>query len=178
MTRPGQDVRGFYAALGVQLPGWAQTEASVRCFTNPDAHQHDDRDPSCSVNVKRSVQGTAMHDARRQGITDHPALHDVLLAGSEDDGCRIVGAIRKLSPRSCTPLRQTPALPVARTHRTGTVSALLHPDSRHVDCRRLTAPALRRPRGYDRATFASRAAARRSSQTAARGGQPHATSFQ
>ena len=50
-TLPGVDVRGFYAALGVQLPGWAQTDAPVRCFTDPDAHAHHDRDPSCSVNV-------------------------------------------------------------------------------------------------------------------------------
>ena len=28
-TLPGADVRGFYAALGIELPGWAQQEASV-----------------------------------------------------------------------------------------------------------------------------------------------------
>ena len=50
-TEPGGDVRGFYAALGVPLPGWADTEAPVRCFANPDAHAHEDRHPSCSVNV-------------------------------------------------------------------------------------------------------------------------------
>ncbi|MFZ0382058.1 MAG: toprim domain-containing protein [Solirubrobacteraceae bacterium] len=50
-TQPGGDARGFYAALGVTLPGWAHTEASVRCFTNPDAHAHEDQHPSCSVNV-------------------------------------------------------------------------------------------------------------------------------
>lgn len=50
-TQPGGDARGFYAALGVQLPGWAHTEAPVRCFTNPDAHAHRDRHPSCSVNL-------------------------------------------------------------------------------------------------------------------------------
>ncbi len=50
-TQPGGDVRGFYAALGVPLPGWAHTEAPVRCFTNPDAHKQHDQHPSCSVNV-------------------------------------------------------------------------------------------------------------------------------
>ena len=50
-TQPGGDARGFYAALGVPLPGWAHTEAPVRCFTNPDAHAHHDQHPSCSVNV-------------------------------------------------------------------------------------------------------------------------------
>ena len=51
-TLPGADVRGFYAALGIELPGWAQTEAPVRCFADPDAHRHGDRDPSCSVNLQ------------------------------------------------------------------------------------------------------------------------------
>jgi hypothetical protein len=50
-TRPGGDARGFYAALGVPLPGWAHTEAPVRCFTNPDAHKQHDQHPSSSVNV-------------------------------------------------------------------------------------------------------------------------------
>jgi hypothetical protein len=47
----GADVRSFYQALGIELPGWAHTEAPVRCFTDPDAHQHQDRDASCSVNL-------------------------------------------------------------------------------------------------------------------------------
>ena len=51
-TLPGADVRGFYSALGIELPGWARHEASVACFANPDAHAHGDRDPSCSVNVE------------------------------------------------------------------------------------------------------------------------------
>ena len=50
-TEPGGDVRGFYAALGVPLPAWAHTEAPVRCFADPDAHRHEDRNPSCSVNL-------------------------------------------------------------------------------------------------------------------------------
>jgi hypothetical protein len=50
-TRSGADVRAFYAALGIELAGWAQREASVACFANPDAHARGDRDPSCSVNV-------------------------------------------------------------------------------------------------------------------------------
>jgi len=51
-TLPGADVRGFYRALGVELPGWAKREAPVGCFAAPDAHAHGDRDPSCSVNVE------------------------------------------------------------------------------------------------------------------------------
>jgi DNA primase len=50
-TPTGVDVRGFYQALGIELPGWAHTEAPVRCFADPDSHQHQDRDASCSVNL-------------------------------------------------------------------------------------------------------------------------------
>ena len=46
------DIRGYYEALGVELPGWAQAEASVRCFADPDAHAHQDRNASCSVNLE------------------------------------------------------------------------------------------------------------------------------
>ncbi len=45
------DVRGFYAALGVQLPAWATREAPVHCFADADAHNRADRTPSCSVNL-------------------------------------------------------------------------------------------------------------------------------
>ena len=51
-TLPGADVRGFYRALGIELPGWAKREAPVGCFADPGAHAHGDRDPSCSVNVE------------------------------------------------------------------------------------------------------------------------------
>jgi len=47
----GDDACAFYAALGIELPGWAHTEAPVRCFTDPGAHKREDRDASCSVNV-------------------------------------------------------------------------------------------------------------------------------
>ena len=51
-TPLGGDVRGFYLALGVELPDWAHTEAPVRCFADPDCHQHQDRDASCSVSLQ------------------------------------------------------------------------------------------------------------------------------
>ena len=51
-TLLGADVRGFYRALGIELPGWAKREASVGCFADPGAHARGDRDPSCSVNVE------------------------------------------------------------------------------------------------------------------------------
>jgi hypothetical protein len=49
MTTP--DVRAFYAALGIELPGWPKLEAPIRCFAQPDAHNRGDRSPSCSVNL-------------------------------------------------------------------------------------------------------------------------------
>ena len=52
---PGADVRGFYHALGIELADWAQQEASVACFADPDAHARQDRDASCSVNVEAGV---------------------------------------------------------------------------------------------------------------------------
>ncbi len=53
MTQP--DIRAYYAALGIELAAWAQHEAPVRCFAAPDAHQHQDRGPSCSVNLENGV---------------------------------------------------------------------------------------------------------------------------
>jgi len=53
-TLPGGDVRGFYRALGIELPEWAAREAPAGCFADPDAHAHahGDHDPSCSVNLE------------------------------------------------------------------------------------------------------------------------------
>ena len=51
-TLPGADIRGCYRELGVELPEWATLEAAVRCFADPGAHAHDDRRPSCSVNLE------------------------------------------------------------------------------------------------------------------------------
>lgn len=76
------DVRGFYAALGVELPGWAQSNATVRCFADPDAHAHDDRDPSCSVSLEhgawrcwgRGAQGSAYDAAIALGHTPASAI--------------------------------------------------------------------------------------------------------
>ena len=34
-TLPGADVRGFYTALGIELPAWAKREAPVGCFAAP-----------------------------------------------------------------------------------------------------------------------------------------------
>ncbi len=54
-TLPGADIRGFYQALGIQIPGWAREEASVRCFTDPDAHNNDDHTPSVHLNLEHGA---------------------------------------------------------------------------------------------------------------------------
>jgi hypothetical protein len=51
----GADIRGYYQALGVPLPGWARHEAYVSCFADPDAHRNGDRRPSCSVNLEHGA---------------------------------------------------------------------------------------------------------------------------
>ena len=81
-TLPGADIRGYYAALGIQLPPRAQTEASVRCFVNPDAHRRGDRDPSCSVNLTHGAwhchgcgeKGGAFDAATYTGHSDRAAI--------------------------------------------------------------------------------------------------------
>ena len=72
-TQRGGDVRGFYAALGVPLPGWAHTEAPVRCFTNPDAHAQHDQHPSCSVNLESGAFNC-------HGCGAHGGAYDAALA--------------------------------------------------------------------------------------------------
>jgi hypothetical protein len=81
-TLPGADVRGFYSALGIELPGWAQEEASIACFADPDAHARGDRDPSCSVNVETGAwhcwgcgaKGGAFDAALARGLDSRQAF--------------------------------------------------------------------------------------------------------
>ena len=91
-TEPGGDVRGFYAALGVPLPGWVHTEAPVRCFTNPDGHAHHDRNASCSVNVHSGAfnchgcgaRGGAYDAALAIGQTPREAIDLMIAHGLTD----------------------------------------------------------------------------------------------
>ncbi|MFN2471055.1 MAG: AAA family ATPase [Gaiellaceae bacterium] len=48
------DVRGLFADLGVDLPHGGPN-VGVRCFANPGAHRHNDRDRSASLNVESGV---------------------------------------------------------------------------------------------------------------------------
>src|ERR1700689_3793711 len=86
-TLAGANIRGYYAALGIQIPGWARTEAAVRCFADPDAHHHGDRNPSCSVNLEHGAwhchacgaKGGAFDAATARGYSDRAAI-DLMVA--------------------------------------------------------------------------------------------------
>jgi hypothetical protein len=86
-TLRGADIRGYYAALDVQIPGWARTEATVRCFAEPDTHRRGDRDPSCSVNLEHGAwhchacgaKGGAFDAARARGYSARGAI-DLMVA--------------------------------------------------------------------------------------------------
>lgn len=68
------DVRGFYAALGVELPNRpGAADVAVRCFANAEGHRHGDRNPSCSV----SVESGAWHC---HGCTASGGAYDAALA--------------------------------------------------------------------------------------------------
>lgn len=80
-TLPGADIRGFYAALGVDLPGWSRENAPARCFADPDAHTHQDRTPSTSVDLTTGAwcchgcgaRGSARSAATAVGHSDRSA---------------------------------------------------------------------------------------------------------
>jgi hypothetical protein len=86
-TPPGAQVRGFYLALGIELPEWAKPETPAGCFADPDAHAHGDRDPSCSVNVERGAwhcwgcgaAGGAYDAALVRGLSPRDAI-DLMIA--------------------------------------------------------------------------------------------------
>ena len=71
MTTP--DVRAFYTTLGIELPGWPKLEAPIRCFAQPDAHNHNDRSPSCSVNLASGAWNC-------HGCGAHGGAYDAALA--------------------------------------------------------------------------------------------------
>ena len=105
-TLPGADVRGFYSALGIELPGWAQLEASIACFVDPDAHARGDRDPSCSVNVESGVwhcwgcgaKGGAYDAALARGLGSRQAFELKVAYGLATRGCGSGRPARRSTP--------------------------------------------------------------------------------
>jgi hypothetical protein len=113
-TLAGADIRGYYAALGIQIPGWARTEASIRCFAGADAHQRGDRDPSCSVNLEHGAwhchacgaKGGAFDAATARGCSDRAAI-DLMVAYRLTEHRAYRNANAKRGPR----LRSIPTRP-------------------------------------------------------------------
>ncbi len=105
-TLPGADVRGFYQSLGIELPGWAQHEAPVRCFADPDAHAHGDRDPSCSVNIETGAwhcwgcgaKGGAYDAALARGLDSRQAFE-----------LKVAYGLAERDPKRPRPNRSVPA---------------------------------------------------------------------
>ena len=143
-TLAGADIRGFYCALGVELPDWATVEASVRCFADPDAHAHDDRDPSCSVNLTHGAwhcwgcgaKGGAYDAALRLGRGPRQAM-DLLVAfgiAAPPAAARSRSSRRRRRPpqpptqpgRPTTSPSPRPRLRVDQRHVTRWKSTLLH----------------------------------------------------
>jgi hypothetical protein len=107
-TLAGADIRGFYYALGVELPERATVEASVRCFADPDAHAHDDRDPSCSINLTHGAwhcwgcgaKGGAYDAALRLGRSPRQAMGLLVAYGIAERRSPDAGSSRRRQPRS------------------------------------------------------------------------------
>ncbi len=89
-------VRAFYSALGVDLPTWSNREAPVRCFAQPDAHNHGDRSPSCSVNLASGAwnchgcgaHGGAYDAALHRGHSSRSAMELLIAHGLADPRAR------------------------------------------------------------------------------------------
>ena len=62
-----------YSALGIDLPRWANLNASIRCFANPAAHNRDDRTPSCSVHLTSGA--SKCHGCGAKGGAYDAAIH-------------------------------------------------------------------------------------------------------
>ena len=113
MTPPA-DVPAFYAALGIELPGWAHTNATVRCFADPGAHAHEDRNPSCSVSLEHGAwrcwacgaRGGAYDAALAHGHTPAAAMqllvHHGLAELSDDSDQPRRRVARRTSPNGTT----------------------------------------------------------------------------
>jgi hypothetical protein len=71
LTLPDADIRGYYRQLGIQLPDKTNLEASVPCFADPGAHRREDRDPSCSINLKNGAWNCHGCGARAAPTTPH-----------------------------------------------------------------------------------------------------------
>ena len=127
MTTP--DVRAFYSALGIELPGWPKLEAPVRCFAHPDAHNHGDRSPSCSVNLASGAwnchgcgaHGGAYDAALALGHSPRSAMELLIAHGLAEPRTprpAAAPARPRHQPRPATPHRREPAATLAADEQT------------------------------------------------------------
>ncbi len=122
-TLPGADIRGYYTALGIDLPAWTQEQASARCFAAPDAHQHEDRHPSCSVNLTTGAfnchgcgaHGGAYDAALARGHTPRSAI-DLMIAHDLTDR-RTQTTAQQAAPSTIRSLRKDKAMLLAAPQR-------------------------------------------------------------
>lgn len=105
------DVRGFYEALGVDLPGWAQREAPVRCFASPESHNRGDRSPSTSVNLESGAwcchgcgaHGGAYDAALQIGHTPRSAIELMITHGLIEPRAKATGTSAPRAPVKARP---------------------------------------------------------------------------
>jgi hypothetical protein len=107
-------VRAYYAALGVELPLRSRQEAPIRCFAAPEAHNRGDRNPSCSVNLASGAwnchgcgaRGGAYDAALALGHTPRSAM-DLLIAHNLAEPRTVGRPVPSTAPR----VRRSPARP-------------------------------------------------------------------
>jgi DNA primase len=107
------DIRGFYSALGIELPGFAAANVAVRCFADPDSHAHGDRTPSCSVSTEHGAwrcwgcgaHGGAYDAALLRGHTPRSAMELKIEFGLSESP----GRSEHLAPRHRSVPRRRPA---------------------------------------------------------------------
>jgi 5S rRNA maturation endonuclease (ribonuclease M5) len=116
------NVRAFYASIGIELPVRATLNATVRCFAQPDAHQHGDSSPSCSVSLASGAwnchgcgaRGGAYDAALATGHSPRSAMELLIAHGLAE---------HRGSERQPTNRPATHAQPVARAKPLRTLAA-------------------------------------------------------
>ena len=120
---PGADLRGYYEQLGVHLTGWSKHEAPARCFAEPDAHAHGDRNPSTSVNLTTGLwhchgcgaKGNALQAALACGYTPISAFDLMIRHGLIDGGSRLQTARELMEQRALSSIpRASQSAPIGR----------------------------------------------------------------
>lgn len=121
-TLPGADIRGYYAALGVTLPARATDNANVRCFTDPIAHRHGDRNPSCSVNLTTGAynchgcgaKGGAFDAATAHRYSDRAAIDLMVTHGITQHHAYRQSSTSPRRRADHQPMKSLPAQPTTR----------------------------------------------------------------